>query len=126
MHFSMTKPCHNCPFREDVTFYLDPRRARDILHAILEEDQTFTCHNTLDCTQEDGEGDALATGHEQHCAGALILAERLERPNQMMRIAERLGLYHRHKLDMDAPVFTTPKAMLARMQALARTPRRQP
>jgi hypothetical protein len=43
--------------------------------------------------------------NEQHCAGAAIILERLERPNQWMRISERLGFYDRTKLDMGAPVF---------------------
>lgn len=41
----------------------------------------------------------------QHCAGALILLEKMEQPNQMMRWMERIGAYDRTKLDMDAPVF---------------------
>jgi len=40
-----------------------------------------------------------------HCAGALILLEKLEQPSQMMRIAERLRMYDARQLDMDAPVF---------------------
>jgi pSer/pThr/pTyr-binding forkhead associated (FHA) protein len=49
---------------------------------------------------------------EQHCAGATILLERLNRPNQMMRWMERLGGYDRTKLDMDAPVYRTPTAFV--------------
>ena len=47
----------------------------------------------------------------EHCAGALIFLEAQEQPNQMMRIAERLGLYDRRKLDMESPVFDDADAM---------------
>lgn len=117
MHFDMTKPCADCPFRADITFYLDPKRAQAILDAILVHDQTFACHNTLHGARDD-EGAYQATGTEQHCAGALILAERLNRPNQLTRIAERLGLYDRTQLALDAPVFASPRAMVARMRHL--------
>lgn len=56
--------------------------------------------------------------NEQHCAGAMIILERLERPNQMMRICERLGLYDRRKLKMDAPVFEDFDAFVESMEAL--------
>lgn len=39
-----------------------------------------------------------------HCAGALIFLEKRYRPNQLMRISERLGMYDRTKLDMKAKV----------------------
>ena len=51
-------------------------------------------------------------GGEAHCAGALILLEKLNLPSQMMRIAERLGMYDRRKLDMLAPVFDSFVAMI--------------
>lgn len=45
-----------------------------------------------------------ARNHDPHCAGALIFLEKRNRPNQMMRIAERTGSYDRRTLDMKAPV----------------------
>lgn len=59
----------------------------------------FSCHKLNSWHDED------EVTEEQHCAGAMIVLEKMERPNQMMRIAERLGLYDRSKLKMDAPVF---------------------
>jgi len=47
------------------------------------------------------------TEESQHCAGALILMEKMKRPSQMMRIVERLGMYDATKLQMDAPVFSS-------------------
>jgi hypothetical protein len=43
-----------------------------------------------------------------HCAGAMIVLEHEDRPNQIMRIAERLGFYDRTALVMDSPVPETP------------------
>lgn len=51
------------------------------------------------------QGTIVPTKDSQHCAGALIFLEKIEEPHQMMRICERLGMYDRTKLDMDAPVF---------------------
>lgn len=48
--------------------------------------------------------------HREMC-GALILLEKMRRPSQMMRIAARLGIYDRSKLDMRAPVYATFAAM---------------
>jgi hypothetical protein len=101
--FRMTRPCDSCPFRTDVGGYLTRGRAREIATALL-SDQTFHCHKTVDYSADEGEGD---TTDSQHCAGAMILLEKVDRPNQMMRICERLGVYDRRRMDMDAPVFDT-------------------
>jgi hypothetical protein len=58
----------------------------------------------VDYTGEEEEG-PKETEKSQHCAGALILLEKLEQPTNSMRVAERLGMYDRRELDMDAPVF---------------------
>ncbi|OCJ12510.1 hypothetical protein A6U86_05665 [Rhizobium sp. AC27/96] len=93
MNFDLTKPCAQCPFRNDRRGYLHPERVIEITDALL-NDQTFQCHKTIH------------KGAPQHCSGALIFLEANERPNQLMRIMERLGAYDRKKLDMDSPVFT--------------------
>lgn len=109
MNFKLKKPCSNCPFRNDIEFHLGAHRRAEIAHAITAEQRTFACHKTVDYSHEDDEGytEPRDTSKTEHCAGALILLEKLERPNQMMRIAERLGFYDRRKLKMDAPVFDT-------------------
>ncbi len=72
----------------------------------------FHCHKTVKV------GDAIDDGDEtwceveddskaQVCAGFLICLENDGSPNQMMRIAERLGLYDPSKLRTDAPVYET-------------------
>lgn len=111
MRFDLVRPCANCPFRTDVRPYLRRGRVLEIRRALLDRDQTFSCHKTVDWTREEDEEDdgRPAARHcrndEQHCAGALILLEKLDQPNQLMRIMERLGVYDRRRLDMAAPVF---------------------
>lgn len=110
MNFDLTAPCKDCPFRSDVRPYLNKHRVREIIASITVQQGTFSCHKT---NEHDDEGEAIETGKSQHCAGAAILLERMGRPNQMMRIAERLGMYDHTKLKMDSPVFDTPAKMIA-------------
>lgn len=70
-------------------------------------DNAFSCHKTTTCK---GRGNNHKDA--QHCAGSLILHEKMERPHQMMRIMERVGAYDRTKLDMDAPVYSDFDEML--------------
>lgn len=113
MNFNLTKPCVTCPFRTDNSFQLSNGRVREILQAITTQQATFSCHKTVDYTGDDAEDSHHIRGpHEQHCAGALILLEHIEQPNQLMRISERCGGYDRTKLNMDAPVFKTKVEMI--------------
>lgn len=98
--YSLKRPCAKCPFRTDVKPYLTRARVREIERSLVRSE--FPCHET---TEHDDEGEHLPTSKEVHCAGALILLEKLEQPSQMMRIAERLRMYDARQLDMDAPVF---------------------
>lgn len=102
MSYALIKPCKNCPFRTDITAYLTPERVDEIEASLINSE--FPCHKTTEWGDGDEE-DYTPTGSEEHCAGALILLEKLERPSQMMRICERLGIYDRRKLDMNAPVY---------------------
>ena len=109
MKFSLRKPCAHCPFRTDIAGYLTTGRAREIALGLLLHQQTFACHEFTDC---DEDGEAVRSDKDQHCAGALIFLEAQDRPNQLMRIAERLGFYDRSKLDMEAPVHRTLAALV--------------
>lgn len=111
MNFTMTKPCPSCPFRTDIRPFLKKARAREICDALIRQQQTFQCHKTIEYGEDDEDMNTRTT-NAQHCAGALILLEKLERPNQMMRIAERLGGYDMRKLDMEAPIFDTPQQFI--------------
>jgi hypothetical protein len=105
----MTAPCPKCPFRTDVRPYLRRDRAQEIVDGLVRQQGSFACHLT---THHDDEGDYQRTDQEQHCAGALIMLERMGKPNKMMRWMERLGAYDRRKLKMDAPVFATALAFI--------------
>lgn len=94
MKHDLKTPCVNCPFRKNIEPFLRKERAREISSALM-QDKSFQCHKTID----------LPNSKHQHCAGAMIMLEKIERPNQMMRISERLGLYDRSKLKMDEDVF---------------------
>lgn len=108
MKYDLRRPCTKCPFRTDIRAYLCRARAREIVRALDRSD--FPCHETVDY---DDESDGVVTEKSQHCAGALIMLERVNRPSQMMRIMERLRFYDRTKLDMSAPVFRSPAAFIA-------------
>lgn len=108
MSFCNTRPCSNCPFRTDIDFYLPVSRVREIVRS-LENDKSFACHKT---TEFDDEGEVLHGKKTQHCAGAAIMLEHMESPNQMMRIMERVGGYDMRKMEMDSPVFTSGEEMI--------------
>lgn len=105
--YAMTSPCDNCPFRSDVKPYIRAARVVEIRQSL--ERSEFPCHKTV---EYDGDGESLRSRDEIHCAGALILLEREGQPSQMMRISERLGMYDRSKLNMDAPVYESFEAMV--------------
>lgn len=105
----LVRPCAKCPFRNDIDPYLRPGRVKEIVTGLI-HDQSFTCHETLD---ERGR----ETPRSQHCAGALILLEKHQKPTQLMRIFERLGGYDASKLDMKAPVFKSFGSMMAAASA---------
>lgn len=97
--YSMTVPCDNCPFRRKGGIRLRESRVREIVGSNGE----FHCHKTV---SQDDDGDQRETGLEKVCAGFLIFNEKNDNPNQMMRIAERIGMYNAAALmeDNDAAV----------------------
>ena len=105
MNFNLTKPCNGCPFgtNDEAVRHLGEERAEGIIDIITRMQQSFPCHKTTMFDEDDGE--SIHSKKEQHCAGALILLEKHNQPNQMMRISERFGGYDRTKLEMDSPVF---------------------
>lgn len=110
MHMNLTKPCDNCPFRTDVDPFLTSERVEEICHGLIESQSTFACHKTTEFDED--AGGHINSEDEEHCAGALIMLEKLDRPNQMMRWMERLGQYDRTKLDMESPVFDCADEMI--------------
>jgi hypothetical protein len=105
MKYGMVRPCAHCPFRHDIPGYLRGSRAREIAESLL-NGGNFPCHETTVVVLDDeGNEELRAASNSEHCAGALIMLERMGQPNQMMRICERLGMYDMRKLDMASPVF---------------------
>lgn len=105
MFFTMTRPCKNCPFLASKYFPLNPGRRAEIAASLL-CDQSFPCHQT---TKFDDEGEQVITGKEQFCVGALITMAKQDilHHHQMVRIADRLGLFSPENLNLNAPVYSS-------------------
>jgi hypothetical protein len=102
--FKLRRPCAKCPFRTDVSGYLRRERARQIA-TDLANGAIFYCHQTTECVEtDDGADEMVGTPNSSFCAGALILMEKAEAPNQAMRTAERLGIYDAERMDTEVPV----------------------
>jgi hypothetical protein len=103
--YDLKKPCDNCPFLKVGGVRLSQRRVEEIAGAMLDwNGSTFACHKTtIEVETEEG-GDRANGPKTRHCAGALIFAEKHENANQMMRIAERLGMYKPRELMADQAV----------------------
>lgn len=100
MNYKKTTPCDLCPFRNDAgRLTVSASRMAEMARG------EFACHKTTELVETDDGSEFTPHDKSQHCAGALIFLEHLGKPHQMMRIAERLGMYDMRKLDMDAPVF---------------------
>lgn len=103
MKYNLTEPCNECPYLigGGFTFASLTRHAQG----------EFACHKA--CVLEDrddgnGEVYRARNGKTPHCAGALIFLEKQDKPHQMMRICERIGMYDRTKLNMSANVGSKP------------------
>ena len=90
-------PCSDCPFLKKRGVRLRADRIRAIAGGVLgNPGATFACHQD----------------ESDHCAGALIFAEKNETATQMMRICERIGMYDPKKLVGHERVFDTVNEML--------------
>lgn len=98
MIYTMTTPCNECPYLIGSGFEWDSL----VAHASGE----FGCHKACDLNEDDEDYSGVYEPNEKtpHCAGALIFNELRNQPHQMQRICERLGLYDRRKLNMNASV----------------------
>ena len=98
MKYTMKEPCNACPFLIGSGF---------TYHSLTQHASgEFACHKTCELGEDSGTYEPKKKS--LHCAGALIFLEKQERPHQMMRICERLGMYDRTKLNMDASVVGKP------------------
>ena len=97
MKYSMTTPCDACPFLKSMKHGFTLRRLKEFA-----ANGEFPCHKTADGNNEEDE--FRPTENSLVCAGMLIFNEKRGTPNQMMRICERIGMYDRRKLNMEAEV----------------------
>lgn len=88
MRYTKTEPCPDCPFLVGTEHAYSGKRLRQFANG------EFPCHKTAKLENDE----FIATGDSVHCAGALIYCEKRNRPHQMMRISERLGMYDYTKL----------------------------
>ena len=109
--FSLKRPCKNCPFtRKCLKGWLGKARTEELAEEVIHGDEFFICHNTLKEVDEDefGEmdGTPLQEGH-QFCAGALILAERVNPGgNRNIRLAKMYGICKTEEISGGAEVFS--------------------
>jgi hypothetical protein len=124
LQFNLVTPCAECPFRRDVPGYLSPARAQQIGDAIVSADESFACHKTItvdhECQADEEEWDEnwrpiLDDRKAQFCAGALILLEKLGRPNRLPRIAIHLGMWDPDKMRHSELVFDSVEEMVQHM-----------
>lgn len=110
MDFKLRKPCTACPWRSDRHPFFGISKngyARTLeLTESLQGNHVFPCHKTATWEDTD-DGDIKQVQNEktQACAGALITMEKSDHPGNLLRIAERLGLYDRNTLDMTQPTY---------------------
>lgn len=98
--YAVKRPCDDCPFRREGGVRLEVPRILQIVNAITTNPgSTFACHKTTGVMCDP------PPGGQQHCAGALVFADKLERLDypQLHRIALRLGMLRPDELrDRDA------------------------
>jgi len=112
MNFNLKQPCKDCPFipGSSTNTTLAEGRIESIV-SDLRADRGFICHKTLDHVVKN-----------EHCAGAMIFLEREDRPNQLMRVAERLGIYDRNGLNMDAEIISNDMSCMEKREPGKRDP----
>lgn len=117
MNYDLKKPCAECPFRNDRPGYLTKARAREIANGLdpkrLGAGGSFGCHKTT-VPDPDDDGERTSGPKTQHCAGALIMLEKMGRldHNQSARFAMRFGQLNPDLLEMDSPVHATTAAFI--------------
>lgn len=95
MKYTQTTPCKECPFLNSMKHGYSLKRLKEFSSG------EFPCHKSAEVNEND---EYAATNKSVHCAGALIYLEKRNQPHQMMRIAERFGMYDHTKLNMEADV----------------------
>jgi hypothetical protein len=110
MNYDLKAPCSNCPFRKEGGIRLRSARVKELIRTTQNPGAEFACHKT---TKSDDEGERRTTAKSQHCAGALVYADKQGTSSQMMRIAERFGGFDWTQLEGHAEVFDSSRDFLA-------------
>jgi len=98
--FDLKRPCTNCPFRKGKgeLFSLPEPRLDEIFSSTA-----FQCHKTVDYkSDEPGQRD-----RPQQCAGVMAILAKEGRPNQIMQVAERLGILRFDDIDPENEAYTS-------------------
>ncbi|MGP1715551.1 MAG: hypothetical protein ACTS9Y_00095 [Methylophilus sp.] len=96
--FSITKPCGNCPFRNDSkAIQLAPGRVEGIVNGLEADDnQIFHCHKSVHSKDggefNDDTGLYESSGNEKVCRGALVYMMKRKRLPVLARIALAFGV----------------------------------
>jgi hypothetical protein len=101
--FKLKRPCVTCPFRkgQGEFFQLPPGRLTEIFEA-----GAFPCHKLVDYSEDEETGEEVhGMDRAQQCAGLMALLWREGRPNQIMRVAMRLGSLEPEGLDPDGEAY---------------------
>lgn len=97
--FDLKRPCAECPFRRSraAAYGLRPQRLEDIRTA-----PAFQCHKTLGSIQmsEDAGSVQRHSGDRpQQCAGLMAVLHASGQPNQIMQVAQRMGVFDAAVID---------------------------
>ena len=92
--YRVLKPCSNCPFVDNgKAMHLDEGRVDGLKEMLLEDSgNSFNCHKSvynLDKNMNPYDG---GTQPLKMCAGAYNFLKKMGKPNDIMQIAERLGV----------------------------------
>ncbi len=103
MNYNLKRPCDDCPFLKEGGIRLTVGAIQEIGGAMLNPSgSTFACHKTVEW---DADGAEEINKHkQQHCAGALIFAEKNGNATQPMRWMERIGVYNASALMADGKI----------------------
>lgn len=114
MNFNLTRPCRDCPFRREGGIRLHRERAREIAkNTILAQGASFPCHKTVDYDSCSEDGAPLPSDGESYCAGAIAFGLNNRMLNQILRIAQRLGMWKSKDIKDRQQVFGSVSEMVS-------------